>query len=178
MDLKQLLTQKRLAILERWLHLIFESYPVDTSKSLGQNRDRFTNPVGYVLAYETEILYDGLLQGMETDQLSIHLEKIVQIRSVQDFPPSQAVAVIPLLKRAIQELLEGSDIDRQPMLKQWFEFERRIDHLSLLAFDIYSKYRERISEIRLDEARKERDRTLRLLERMNPHPKGPSESVG
>jgi hypothetical protein len=178
MDLKQLLSQKRLFILDRWLRLICESYPGEAAKSVGRNSDRFSNPVGYVLAHEIEALYDGLLQGKEGDQISVPLEKVMQIRSVQDFSPSQAVAVIPLLKMAIYEELRGGENDLQPILKEWFEFESRIDRLSLLAFDIYSKYRERINEIRLNEVRKERDRTLRLLERMNPGPKGQSKPVG
>jgi len=171
-DLKQLLSQKRLSILDRWLRLICESYPGEAAKSVGRNNDRFSNPVGYVLAHEIEALYEGLLQGKEGDPVSVPLEKIMQIRSVQDFPPSHAVAVIPLLKKAIHEAMIGSGADLQ--LKDWFELESRIDHLSLLAFDVYSKCRERINEIRLNEVRKERDRTLRLLERMNPGPKGQS----
>jgi hypothetical protein len=171
MDLKHLLIQKRLSILERWLRLIYETYPADTFKSMGQGKERFTNPVGYVFTHEIEALYDGLLQGQRTDQFSGPVEKILKIRSVQDFSPSQAVAIIPLLKKAIREEMRGSGIDLHPMLHEWFEFEARIDHLSLLAFDIYSKYRERINEIRLNEVKKERDRTLRILERTNPRQK-------
>ena len=180
MDLKQFLSQKRLSILDRWLRLICESYPGEAAESMGRNNDRFSNPVGYVLSHEIEALYDGLLQGKEGDPISVPLEKMMQIRSVQDFSPSQAVAVIPLLKKAIHEAMSVSAVDPQgmlPMLKDWFEFESRIDRLSLLAFDIYSKYRERINEIRLNEVRKERDRTLRLLERINPGPKGHAKPV-
>lgn len=177
MDLEQLLIEERLSILERWLKLILESYSADTSKSFGQERDRFANPVGYVLTHEIEALYDGLLQEMETDQVAAPLEKIIQIRSVQNFSPSQAVSVIPLLKKAILEAMERSGNDLQLMVKDWFEFESRVDRLSLLAFDIYSKCRERISEIRLEEVRKERDRTLRVLKRMNSGLKERSEAI-
>ncbi len=189
MGLKQLLIEKRSSILERWITLVLESYPVDTAVSKVGNKDRFTDPVGYVLTHEIEALYDGLLQGAGTDQISIPLERIMQIRSVQDFSPSNAVAVIPLLKKAIQEAMLASGVDLQPalsvppnrpvlpFLSDWFELESRIDRLSLLAFDIYSKYRQRINEIRLNEVRKERDRTLRLLERMSPGTKGRSKPV-
>ena len=181
-ELKEFLIEKRSSILERWLRLILESYPPDTSKLMEQSKDRFTNPVGYVLAHEIEALYDGLLQGTGIDQASVHLEKMIQIRSVQNFSPSQAVGVVPLLKKAIHEELRENGNDLQSVLPEllsdWFELESHIDRLSLLAFDIYSKYRERINEIRLNEVKKERDRTLRLLERMNSGPKGRSEPVG
>lgn len=167
MDLKQLLTQKRLPILERWLHLILESYPAETSISMGQNKDRFTNPVGYVLTHEIEGLYDGLLQRLETDQFSIHLEKILQVRSVQDFSPSQAVVIVSLLKKALQEEMKGNKIEMNGMIEEWFDLESRIDRLSLMSFDLYTTYRERIHEIRLKEVKEQRDRAFQLLERTN-----------
>ena len=45
-------------------------------------------------------------------------------------------------------------------------FESNIDELASAAFDIYLKCREKISELRVSEAKAEGDRAFRLLEYM------------
>jgi hypothetical protein len=169
--LKQSLIEKKKSILERWFHLILETYPPETSKFIRKEKDRFVNPVGVTLSEGMEALYEGLLKGVEADQISNPLEKILQIRSVQDFSPSQAVAIISLLKKAVQEEMKENKIEMKGMIEEWFDLESRIDQLSLRAFDIYTTYRERIYEIRINEIKRERDRAFMLLERTNPKAK-------
>jgi hypothetical protein len=166
MTLKNLLLQKKASILERWFDLILETYPAGASKSLKREKDRFVNPVGQTISREIRALYDGLVQGISTDQLSSSLNNIIRIRSVQDFPPSQAIGFIFLLKKAIREVLE-SGIQEKQVLEEWLEFQSRIDQLTLLAFDIYMECREKICEIRVNEAKAAREMAFRLVERMN-----------
>lgn len=166
MVLEHLLPQKRAAILERWFQLILETYPAGTSRFLKQEKDRFTNPVGYTISQEIEALYDGLLQEMNSDKLAVCLDNIIRIRAVQDFPPSQTITFIFLLKKAIREEL-ASEITENRVFEELLKFESRIDKLVLLAFDIYMKCREKVFEIRVNEAKAERERVLKLLERIN-----------
>jgi len=166
MVLERLLPQKRAAILKRWFQLILETYPADTSRFLKQEKDRFINPVGYTISQEIEALYDELLQRMNSDKLAACLDNIIRIRAVQDFSPSQTVAFIFLLKKAIREELT-SEIKENRVFEELLEFEARIDKLVLLAFDIYMKCREKVFEIRVSEAKAERERVLKLLERTN-----------
>ena len=166
MTLKNLLLQKKASILERWFDLILETYPAGASKSLKREKDRFVNPVGQTISREIRALYDGLIQGISTDQLPSSLNNIIRIRSVQDFSPSQAIGFIFLLKKAIREVLE-SGIQEKQVLEEWLEFQSRIDQLTLLAFDIYMECREKICEIRVNEAKADREMALRLVERMN-----------
>ena len=167
MGLKQSLIEMKTSILERWSHLILETYPEESAQLIGKERDRFVNPVGVTLSEGMEALYEGLLQGVETDQLSGPLGKILQIRSVQDFSPSRAVVIVSLLKKTLQEEMKGNKIEMNGMIEEWFDLESRIDQLSLMAFDIYTTYRERIHEIRLKEVKEQRDRAFQLLERTN-----------
>ncbi len=162
--LKHFLTEKKSSVLHGWLHLILETYSGEASKFMGHEKDPFVNPVGSTIAAEIEALYDGLLQGMEVDRLSDHLDKIIQIRAVQDFSPSGAVAVIPLLKKAIRQEMERNGLT-STSAAEWADFESKVDRLTLTAFDIYTKYRERIYEVRTNEIKKERDRTVKILER-------------
>ena len=166
MVLEHLLPQKRAAILERWFQLILETYPADTSRFLKQEKDRFINPVGYTISQEIEALYDELLQEMNSDKLAACLDNIIRIRAVQDFPPSQTIAFIFLLKKAIREEL-ASEIAENRVLEELLKFESKIDQLVLLALDIYMKCREKVFEIRVNEAKAERERVLKLLDRTN-----------
>jgi len=162
--LENLLSEKRTAILERWFHLILDNYPSDTSSIFKLNKDRFTNPIGYTISRETKILYDELLHDMDTEKVATCLDNIVRIRSVQDFPPSQAIAFIFLLKKVIREELAG-EIEEKQDLKQLSELESRIDELALLALDIYVQCREKVHQIVVDEVKTEREMALKLLER-------------
>ncbi len=166
MVLEHLLPQKRAAILERWFQLVLETYPTETSGFLKQENDRFANPVGYTISQELETLYDELLQEMNSDKLAACLDNIIRIRAVQDFSPSQTIALIFLLKKAIREEL-ASEITENRVFEELLKFESRIDKLVLLAFDIYMKCREKVFEIRVNEVKAERERVLKLLERIN-----------
>ena len=165
MIFKDLLLKNKGAVLDKWFHLILGTYPADTSKFMRQEKDRFANPVGHTITESTEALYEGLLQGMEADQLAGHLEKIIQIRSIQDFSASQTVVIIPFLKKALREEMKRSGIEITQVMEEWFDLESRIDQLSLVAFDIYTKYREKIYEIRINEIKKEKEKAFKLLER-------------
>jgi hypothetical protein len=162
--LNALLIKKKSEILDRWLQLILETYPVERSSFFKREKDRFLNPVGQTFFEETSLLYEGLLSGMDPERSSASLEKIVQIRTVQDFSPSQAVWFIHCLKQAIKEKLQD-EIKTEEGFKDWLMLESEIDRLSLLAFDIYMKCREKITEIRINEMRKEKDRALNLIAR-------------
>ena len=165
-DLENFLSRNKAAILKRWYHLILETYPAGTSKSLKHEKDRFVNPVGHTISRGIRSLYEELLGDMNIDRLSSSLNNIIRIRSVQDFSPSHAIGFIFLLKKAIREVLE-SGIREKSVLEEWVEFQSRIDQLALLAFDIYMECREKICEIRVNKAKAEREMAFRLLERMS-----------
>lgn len=160
---QKLLLEHKDAILKRWLQLVVETYPADTAALLKREKDQFVNPVGHTISREIEALYDEILHEMNPDKLTLSLDNIARIRAVQDFSPSQAIAFVFLLKKAIREQLEG-DIRRDLSFEEVWEFEYRIDKVALLAFDIYTKCREKIYEIKANELR---DRSKILLERMN-----------
>lgn len=164
MALEHFLAENRAAILERWNHLIVETYPPNTSRFLRRERDRFINPVGHTISREIGVLFEELVGGMDVDRISSSLENIIKIRSVQDFSPSEGVGFVLLLKKTIREKL-GSEISDVRIFEQWSTLESKIDTMALLAFDIYMKCREKIFEIKVNEVKGETQRILRLLER-------------
>ena len=137
------LARRRDAIVGEWLARTLRSYPLHTARFLLQDPDPFRNPVGQALQRGLPALFDELLGTMDAIRVRSSLDSIVRIRAVQDFTPSQAVGFVFLLKEVLRE--------QGPVPA---EFERRIDQLALAAFDLYMECREKIAEIKVDEARR------------------------
>ena len=167
MVLENLLLQNKTTILKRWFDLILETYPADTAALMRRDRNQFTNPVGSTLSREIEVLFKQLCEGIQNGERRASLDAILKIRSVQDFSPSKAVGFIFLLKRAVRETLKN-EICKAPALDEWLDFQSRIDDLVLQAFDAYMDCREKICEIRVTQAKAEKEMAFRMMERMTP----------
>jgi hypothetical protein len=163
--MQDLLKKNKAAILERWLHLILETYPADTATMMRKDKNQFTNPVGSTISREIEVLLGKLCEGIQDEKCQTSLDSILKIRSVQDFSPSKAVGFVFLLKRAIGETLKN-EICKESVMDEWLKFQSRIDDLALQAFDIYMDCREKICEIRVNRAKAEKEMAFRMMERM------------
>ncbi len=159
MKLTKLLAQKKAPIVGRWLDLIFETYHDDAQRFLRKQKDRFANPVGTTISKEIENLYDELIEGLEPDRVSPLLDRIIRIRAIQDFSPSQAVNFVFLLKKSIKKET-SNEILKDQLSEDLAIIESRIDDLALLAFDIYMSCREKLYDIRANEAKNQVSRLL------------------
>lgn len=159
MKLTKLLAQKKAPIVRRWLDLIFETYHADAQRFLRKQKDRFANPVGTTISKEIENLYDELIEGLVPDRVSPLLDRIIRIRAVQDFSPSQALTFVFHLKKAIKEEIQ-EEILEDHLSEDLSNMESRIDNLALLAFDIYMNCREKLYDIRANEAKNQVSRLL------------------
>jgi hypothetical protein len=161
MDLKNQLIAKKSAILKKWFDAVADTYPDNTSSFLKKQKAQFTNPVGYTLAEGLEGLFEALLKGMIPDTVKTFLDSIVRIRAIQDFTASEAVSFVFLLKKIVRQEL-GNEILQQPgMNDELTGFDSSIDDLALYSFDIYMNCREKIYELKANEAR---NMTFRLLQ--------------
>lgn len=154
MGLKTLLYEKKSKILQRWISLIFETYPPDVSRFLKLETDRFANPVGYTIIKGSETLFDELTQEETTAKVISALDSIIRIRAVQDFNQSQAIDFVLLLKEAVREELKINNKDcngrvAPDILKELEIFEARIDDLASLALNVYAKCREDVNRIKM-----------------------------
>ncbi len=163
MNLKALLSEKKAAIVKKWFDLIIDNYPADASNFLKKQKNRFSNPVGHTISQGIDGLFDEILHGIDSEKLFPFLNDIIKIKAVQDFSPSKAISFVFFLKQAIREEM-GSEIKKKQMSDELRLFEEQIDELALLSFDIYMKCRERIYEIKADEARR---MMFRLLQKAN-----------
>jgi hypothetical protein len=163
MSLDKLLEEKKSSILERWFDLILETYPPDTKQFLKKKKSRFTNPVAHEITRGMEGIFDQIIAGGSPEELTPFLDKVIRIRAVQDFTPSQALGFIFELKTLVREELAAFDRDdlSSDDLKK---LERRIDELGLMSLDLYMKCREKLYELRVNEVK---NRVGRLIERAN-----------
>jgi hypothetical protein len=153
MKLKDLLEQKREQVLKRWFELVLESYPPDVSHFFKLEKDRFANPVGYAISTGIETLLEQVILETDPDRIISTLDGIIRIRAVQDFTPSQALAFVFLLKKAVREELKAEDygfttLDAPELFKEIIQFETKIDRVASLAFDVYVKCRDDINRIK------------------------------
>ena len=144
---------ERSAVIQEWFERTLRDYPGQTVGFLRGEKDPFRNPVGHTLREGLAVLFDEILGEMDEPRITAALDAIVRIRAVQDYTASQAVAFLFLLKEVLREKSPAADL---AML------ENRIDRMALLAFDLYMKCREKIYEIKAEEAK----RRVYLLERV------------
>ncbi|MBC8176181.1 MAG: RsbRD N-terminal domain-containing protein [Desulfobacteraceae bacterium] len=158
MNSDNFLAEKKSKIIKKWRDAVIKSYPEDSQGFLKREKSQFANPVGLTISTEIETLYDEIISGDNTEKISSCLDSIIRIRAVQDFKPSRAVAFVFQLKQIIKEELGSGHSDEMLIL------DNRIDEIALLAFDIYSACRQKISEIRVNEVKSQ---VGKLLERAN-----------
>jgi hypothetical protein len=145
--------EKRGAILEQWLEHTLASYPSQTSRFLRHEKDRFRNPVGNTLREGLVTLLDEITGEMDTAKIRPALESIVRLRAVQDFTTAQAIGFVFALREILYDNLEGGGPPT---------WQKRIDEMALLAFELDMRCREEIHEIKA----RERQREVFVWERM------------
>ncbi len=162
MTLKDVLKQKKPAIVQKWFDAALANYHRDAQGLLRKTKAQFTNPVGFDLAQGLDGLFDALLQGMISDNVSTFLDAIVRIRAVQDFAPSEALAFLLRIKQIVREELDQETLAEARILDALAAFDGAADDLALYAFDLYMRCREKIYDLKAQEAR---NLTYRLLQK-------------
>jgi hypothetical protein len=145
--MQQLGTEEQREILNEWLAQTLSTYPSGGRAFLATERDRFRNPVGYTLREQLPVILQELTGDMARERLSNAIEAIVRVRAVQDFAPSEAVAFIFRLKAIVRTTKRALGHDQTGI-------EDRIDQAALLAVDFYVKCRERIYELKAEDAKR------------------------
>jgi hypothetical protein len=162
MRLNNLLERNKDDIVKQWLFSVIDTYPADTSKFMKRQKDPFANPVGNTISVNLGPLFDELLNEMDYESITSYLYPILKVRAVQPIlSTSQSTGFIFLLKKVIRESLK-KELSDKDILKELLHFESKIDELTLIAFDVYLKCREKVFEIKANE---ERNRTFRAFER-------------
>lgn len=150
MALLDLLAERKDAVLERWFELIVKTYP-GLSTIFLRKKHRWGNPVGTNIEGAIAGLYDELLKPEAGEELGPLLDEVVRIRSVQQYSPSEAVAILLFVKHVVREQLAGEIASGAVEVGELLQFESRVDSMMLVAFDIYTKCRNQLFELRLND---------------------------
>ena len=140
-------------IVDSWYTLVIENYPAESTKFLVKAKDRFSNPIGYTHHENLPIIFDALIKGESSDELTKALEAIIRLRAVQEFTASQAIGFIFQLKTVLREKFKEIT-GKKGDLSDLMEFESQIDGTTLIAFDIYMDMKKKIFEIKSMEQKK------------------------
>ena len=175
MRLENFLLENEKKVLRRWLDGILESYPPQTATMLRKETNQFANPVGHAILTGMEGLLGEMLRKANPENMTLYLDKIIRIRAVQDFSPSQAVAFVFSLKEIAREAAADELRENRISWDDVLEFEARVDRLALLAFNVYMQCREKLFEVRVGEIK---NRTHRLLMRANLIAELPGHETG
>ena len=158
--LEERLSERKSQVLRKWRDQILGTYPPDAQRLFKHQKDPFLNPVGSTISKEIEVLFDELLGGIHPERTSGSLDAIIRIRAIQEFSPAKALSFIYSLKKIIrEEILE--EVRQHGLTEPLLALETRMDEMSLLAFDLYMGCREKMYEIRANEATKQVSALLR-----------------
>lgn len=149
---------QRAEMTRRWFDLIVEAYPAETTQFLRDQSDQFANPVGAGLREELAPILGGILDDRDPAELEDSLDRIIRVRALQDMSPADAVGFVLLLNSVFAEVAVDATPDDRRVLTE------RVEQLLLTAFNVYSRCREQVYEIRVNEIR---NRSLKVMERLN-----------
>ncbi len=160
MIFESVLAERKAELSEKWADLVLQTYPKETQKIWGRQKDRFQNPVGAAIIEATRELFDQMLDWQDAGKIAEGLDTLIRIRSVQDFSPSQAISFVFLLKKLLRDEF-FKPMKEDGTLDDLLRFEAKIDNMAMMSFDIYSKGREQIYRLRVDEVKRAQTNLLR-----------------
>lgn len=163
MGLKDILMKKRSDILNTWFNMVMDTYPQDAAAFYKTERDKFLNPIGYIVNEGLGLIYDGLIGGSGTEDFTYNLERIIRVMAVQDLPPSQAISFVFMLKRILKEVIR-KDNAKAISIEELDDLYDRIDRVALFSFDLYMGCREDINRIRIGEIRQQKEWAIKNLD--------------
>lgn len=156
--LKNLPAQTRTSILNSWIEAIHATYPENSANFIKLGKDRFQNPMGHTISASATAIIEGLAAEREAVDLVTPIEELIKVRAIQDFTPGEAVGIFFLLKGIVRQELETEDPQQLAL------FDALMDRLILQAFNSYTRCREKLHQIRVDEINR---RTSKLMERLD-----------
>ncbi len=162
MNLNQLLTEKRSAILKAWYDAVLVTANGRAPDFLEKQRTLVVDATGYDLEEGMGGLFDALSQGVISDDVSRFLDSMIRIRAASDFTASQAVAFILEVKKVVRKELGHEVLNDLQLQKELSIWDSVVDDLALFAFNIYVRCREDVLEVRTDEEKKN---ILRILKK-------------
>jgi hypothetical protein len=158
-----LLRERADTIVDRWAEVVLSSYPADAAILFQKQRDPFANPIGASVRNGTRGVFEAILTGMDPEALRSHLDEIVRVRAVQDMDPSQALSFVFSLRSVVRDVIPELEADDR-FHREVADLDALIDRLALAAFNVYVECREEVSQLRINEVKRQ---VAWVFEKMN-----------
>lgn len=161
--------QNKPVLLQKWVDKYYAAYPLGSTGFIRTSTDRFQNPIGIITQTSLNTLYDAAI-GEDIELSDVHkaLAELVQLRAVQEMPPSRAVGPMAQLKSLFKEEVFDNLVKEnkdpkifQEIFEEFFTVEARIDGLLLLSLDLYAADREKVFNLRVEEIHRSQSQITR-----------------
>jgi hypothetical protein len=162
MSIEHHLLKHKEEISRKWFDLLTSIYAPEGVRLFKKESDEFANPVGHTFRTAIVEILDEFLGENRAETLAPLLDKVIRVRAVQTFSPSAALAFVFGLKAIVEEVLEEELAEGEASTGDLREFDRKVEGLGLLSFDVYTGCREKLFDIKIAEIKRN---TRRLLER-------------
>ncbi len=163
--LNKLLSERKPAILKKWLNAVLDTYSAESNVFFKNLTDPSSNPAGTTISQGLGGCYELLLQDTNPHNALFFLEDVIKLRAVQEFSPSEALSFIFRLKDIVAEELKD-ELGDQRLFDELAAFGSRLDDLALTAFDFFIKCREKIFELKATEVQRWTFRQMQTANRV------------
>jgi len=166
MNYDKLLEQNDAVIIKLWFEKTVADYPAEAAKFIKDVKNRFANPVGNATFDALAKLFAEIITDADKEKLILFFDPVLRIRAVQSFSASKSVGFVFFLKEIVRNVLykkiTGSKKENKDIEDYLCHFNKRVDKVALIAFDVYMSCREKIFHLKATE---ERNITFSAFER-------------
>lgn len=166
MKLNCRLQMNRDRIVKQCFERLAERYPPQTASFLINETDAFQNPVGCAMRAAIEGVFTELTGEGRAEGFRKALDSVVRIWATQTNSASEALCFINFLRESVLEEFEGEaggNGEGNGIPKEYILLEDRLHTATLVACDLFVDSRRKIDEIRINEAKAEKERIARVL---------------
>jgi hypothetical protein len=159
MQIEEIIVRNKDNILKKWQQTIIDSYPAGSGEFFLDNKNKFTNPVGFTIEKSLPAILDAIIAGDLTDAAKKSLDDIIRIRAVQEFEPAEALAFIASLRAIVLSVLAG-----ETDFTAFLQTEKIFNAINDYGFNCYVRFREKIYDIKANEQLRTFEK---MIERLN-----------
>jgi len=148
--LVEYLENKKEFILKKWKSTFWGSFGEESKRFFTKEVDRFQNPFGYRIDEAFGGLIEILFGEFNWEEANYYLNRLIQLRAIQETLPSKALNMFIQLKSIIRKDL-GEEVVKKFGIEEFLKLEDRINAFIIRSFDFFIDYRERLNQLRYDE---------------------------
>lgn len=147
-------------ILELWFEKLISVFPETSLKYIRKHNEQFTNPIGFNLFNNLQVLLDCFLKNdNKSDNFLTSLEEVIKLRLIQDISPFEKANIYKPLREII--LNKFSPALNKEELIEIYDYFQKFEETS---FNKYLEIQELIFDIKKEEIR---NRYGKILDRIN-----------